>query len=208
LGRLPYAVSRPSDTQTVRSVTPAAHSVADIYAGWTPKHTFAATATSTRTTLKGRDSGPEPQKEEIMTKKQERENDREDSARDLRKLLKPGATVYHVMRSVSRSGMRREIVSYAIVDDRMQYLSGYMARVLDMRRGKRDGLIVNGCGMDMGFHLVNNLSYALYKDGHGCTGDYCPSNEHSNGDRSRAKHSKRHPHWHHTSGFALRSEWL
>lgn len=30
-------------------------------------------------------------------------------------------------------------------------------------RGKKgQGLVVNGCGMDMGFHLVNNLSMHLF----------------------------------------------
>jgi hypothetical protein len=35
--------------------------------------------------------------------------------------------------------------------------------VIGARQAKRgDGLIIGGCGMDMGFHLVNSLSEALY----------------------------------------------
>jgi hypothetical protein len=30
--------------------------------------------------------------------------------------------------------------------------------------GKQDGIIRNGCGMDMGADLVMNLSYALFGD--------------------------------------------
>lgn len=132
----------------------------------------------------------------------------------LRKLLKPGATVYNVLCSVSRSGMTREIKSYAIVDGRMQYLSGYMSGAMDERRGKREGLVVGGCGMDMGWHLVMNLAYDLYPEGFGCTGNSangrnrCPSNDHSNGDADRTRHTKSRPHWHKSGGYALRAEWL
>jgi hypothetical protein len=30
--------------------------------------------------------------------------------------------------------------------------------------GKNEGVIVNGCGMDMGGHLVSSLSRALFDD--------------------------------------------
>lgn len=107
----------------------------------------------------------------------------------LLKFLKPGDTVYTTLNHVSRSGMQREIGLYCIVqsDDGpyMQYLSGYAGMLLGLRRGKRDGLVVNGCGMDMGFHVVYELSGALFRSAEGweCTGAKCPSNDHSNGLR-------------------------
>jgi len=82
------------------------------------------------------------------------------------KWLKPGDTVYSVLRHVSQSGMQRRIDFYAIGEDRRPlYLTGYMEAIgLGKRHAKKDGLIVNGCGMDMGCHLVMNLSRALFKD--------------------------------------------
>lgn len=40
-----------------------------------------------------------------------------------------------------------------------------VSTVLGWARGKRDGIRVSGCGMDMGFHLVYNLSLVLYGSG-------------------------------------------
>ena len=46
---------------------------------------------------------------------------------------------------------------------------------------KAEAIRVGGCGMDMGFHVVYNLSRALYRDGRFvCMGEDCPSNDHSN----------------------------
>ena len=148
----------------------------------------------------------------------------------LRDMLPPGSTVYCVLCSVSRSGMTREIKLYTFKDGDRQYLSGYVARVLDYaKRGKQDGNVVGGCGMDMGRHLVSNLSYALYPKGFGCIGKgdsgrpgtRCPSNDHANGDRDYKRHGapsaamKNHPreslhvnHWHSSGSYALRCEWL
>lgn len=68
---------------------------------------------------------------------------------------------------------------------------------------KGDALVVNGCGMDMGFHVVYELGYTLYgRDGFICIGERCPSNDHSNGDRDYT------PHAHTDGGYALRYEWL
>jgi len=88
----------------------------------------------------------------------------------LRKWLKPGSTVYCVMRHVSQSGMQRRIDLYTILYAKMngkrrpymQYLSGYAADLLGTRRSDKGGIVVNGCGMDMGFHLVYELSMALF----------------------------------------------
>ena len=51
------------------------------------------------------------------------------------------------------------------------------------RRGGReqDALVVGGCGMDMGFHLVYELSHRLFHEGYPCLGQgKCPSNYHVN----------------------------
>lgn len=81
----------------------------------------------------------------------------------MKKYIQPGSTVYTVLRHVSASGMQRRIDLYTICDNRMIYLSGYAEGAgLAKRHKTKEGLIVNGCGMDMGYHLVYNLSYILF----------------------------------------------
>jgi hypothetical protein len=80
----------------------------------------------------------------------------------LLKILKPGQTVYTVLRHVSSSGMTRRIDLYVIQGKQPRFISGYVARALEYRQHKSGGLIVGGCGMDMGFHLVHSLGYALW----------------------------------------------
>lgn len=84
----------------------------------------------------------------------------------LRKYLPQGATVHCVLRGVSRSGMQRRIDFFAIdandkASPRLQYLTGWMNVIFGSPRTD-SGMKVNGCGMDMGFHVVEQLSHALY----------------------------------------------
>jgi len=101
--------------------------------------------------------------EKPMTKKAQREADKAEAIERLRKLCPPGTTVYNVLRHVSGSGMTRHIASFVKTDYGMQYLSGYMASAgLGNRNKAGNALVVGGCGMDMGFHIVCNLGYMLY----------------------------------------------
>lgn len=149
-------------------------------------------------------------------------------------LLKPGDTVYTIRRSVSRSGMRTDLstivwTSTGPVDvtTSVAYLCGWPVA--------GSILAVTGCGMDMGFYVVENLSYYLWPIGFGCLGGddswstrNCPSNDHFNGDRLYLRHSvtdvegnpeDREPtleesaegcvrHWHKSGSYALRHAWL
>ena len=83
----------------------------------------------------------------------------------LREILKPGDTVFTVLRHVSASGMSRRIDLYCIKDNRPQFLTGYAAKAIGWRWGDKAGLVVGGCGMDMGFHAVYTLSRTLFPDG-------------------------------------------
>lgn len=111
-----------------------------------------------------------------------RKNDpeRADAIRQLKKILRPGDTVYGIVRSVSRSGMSRRIDFYAFrprqkyrdgtykIDRRDAepvYLSGYMGHALGLSRGNGDGLMIGGCGMDMVFSTVYNLGRTLWPKG-------------------------------------------
>jgi hypothetical protein len=58
--------------------------------------------------------------------------------------------------------MSRNIDFYAIKGNRPVWLSGQMSPLLGLKRAKSQGLIVQGCGMDMGFHVVSNLAYRLF----------------------------------------------
>jgi len=89
----------------------------------------------------------------------------------LLKILKPGDTVYTVIRSVSRSGMSRRLDLYTIQDNRPRFLTTFTADLLGLSYGteswiKGAGLRVSGCGMDMGFAVVYNLSTVLFGDGY------------------------------------------
>lgn len=138
----------------------------------------------------------------MSTKKQRAEQ--AEWTETLQGMIKPGDTVYTVLRHVSRSGMSRRIDLYIIGDDkRPHFITGMAAAAMGMRWDRdKGGIIAGGCGMDMGFHLVYNLSQVLFREGFVCTGERCPSNDHSNGDRDRTPHSHTDP------GYALRHEWM
>jgi hypothetical protein len=90
-----------------------------------------------------------------------------ESADMLRKFAPEGSTIYCVLRSVSKSGMSRRIDFYVIARAQerewMQCLSGWISHLgLGAWNPDKSGLMIRGCGMDMGFHVVYELSYALY----------------------------------------------
>ena len=125
-----------------------------------------------------------------MKRQSAKEIERETARKELLKILKPGDTVYCVLRHVSRSGMQREI---SLFTEGMRNIDWYAARVLEMRRGKRDGLVVGGCGMDMGFATVYELSYALFPMGFKVEG------RGRNNDTSG---------WDKDGGYALKHRWI
>lgn len=84
----------------------------------------------------------------------------------LKHYLKEGSTIYTLLRSVSSSGMTRHISLLVANGDEITDITYYAAGVLGESLYERNGsrsIRVNGCGMDMGFHLVYNLSSVLFK---------------------------------------------
>lgn len=147
-----------------------------------------------------------------MSQSANQKQQQQEAIAQLREIIKPGDTLYTILRHVSRSGMQREI---SVVTSEHRNIDYLVARALGDRIGKHDGVIVGGCGMDMGFHLVYNLSYALFPHGFGCIGEGCPSNDHSNGDRDYTPHyggghswRPAPAHWHRDGGYAVRQQWL
>ena len=133
-----------------------------------------------------------------------------ESLKTLRDLLKPGGTVYTILRRRSASGTSRQI-SLVIIDPRdgeLLDISWDVSRAVDYGRNPDNhALRVSGCGMDMGFSVVYNLGRALWPDGFPCsgksTGDRrCRSNAHSNGE-PYIKGPK-----HGDAGYALNQKWL
>lgn len=170
----------------------------------------------------------------MSTTKQSRKAKRmeaDEAREELRKIIKPGDTVYCILRHVSRSGMQRVIDLHVMTTDAdgrpwLRPIGPYAARAMGDRYDyKRNGIIASGCGMDMGFHLVYSLGYRLWPAGFGCIGEGCRSNDHSNGDRDYRPHMDDTPqcseevgtdiprlrsyrHWHRDGGYALRHEWI
>lgn len=126
--------------------------------------------------------------------------EKQEAFQNLKDWLKPGDTVYTILRHVSASGMTRHIGLVINRDGAMIHPNYAVSKVLGYRINKRgDGLVISGCGMDMGFHIVHNLGYALFPNGFDCVGKGCPSNDHTNQVEST----------HHASGgYALHQVWL
>lgn len=89
----------------------------------------------------------------------------------LRALLKPGTKVWTILRHVSSSGMSRCIDLVTLVHDRRfkeirpYYITNLVGDLLEHKQHDRGGLIVHGCGQDMGFMLVYDVGRALWPEG-------------------------------------------
>jgi hypothetical protein len=80
--------------------------------------------------------------------------------------LKEGDRVYTMVKHVSSSGMSRDISVLVAKGDRIEDITYYAAHALGWRLVERNGrraIRVQGCGMDMGFHLVYTLSSVLFR---------------------------------------------
>lgn len=123
-----------------------------------------------------------------MNKAQRKKEEQKQAIAELRKILKPGDTIYTVLNHVSRSGMMRSISPFfmSVKVQEVAYwknknerktvrrrigvpvwLGGYGATALDWGRDhKKGGIKVSGCGMDAGWHLVEALSFAVFGNGY------------------------------------------
>lgn len=70
--------------------------------------------------------------------------------------------VYYVLRSCSASGMKRVFDFYLIKNNDIQCITYNVNQsVPAFKLAKDRGLIVQGCGMDMAYHVVDSLWHAL-----------------------------------------------
>lgn len=140
-----------------------------------------------------------------LTKKQEAEKERAEAIARLHEELKPGDTINCILRRRSASGMSRHISFVIAVEGGVRDITWLVARALKERINRdTGGIVVSGCGMDMGFHVVYNLGYVMFPKGVPCAGKgVCLSNDHNNGDRDCTKGKT-----HGDGGYAFRSNWL
>jgi hypothetical protein len=80
-------------------------------------------------------------------------------------LLKPGSEVLCSIRNVSRSGMSRRIDFYTVSGGDLVMLTHKIADATDNRVSDKGGLIIGGCGMDMGFAVVYHLGAVMWPNG-------------------------------------------
>lgn len=98
-------------------------------------------------------------------------HERDEALQRLKQWLPKGKTVYCIVRQTSRSGMSRNIQLVYFntskdgeAEDRHPtYTAAKVLNVACHQNNGHDTIRVNGCGMDMCEHLVNDLlSYAMY----------------------------------------------
>lgn len=71
-------------------------------------------------------------------------------------------TVYTSVTSVARSGMSRRIRVYVVDNGEIRSITHLVAAFLGYSSDPDRGMLVRGCGMDMGFHVVYSLSRAFH----------------------------------------------
>lgn len=116
---------------------------------------------------------------------------KDEAVATLHKLLKPGSTVYTILRHVSSSGMSRAIDFMVMHKNEPVNISHLVTAVSSYNSDPRhEGVKVSGAGMDMGFHVVYSLGRIMWPDGtpkpHGTR----------NGEPDR------------DGGYALKQRWL
>lgn len=153
----------------------------------------------------------------MATRKKAAPTEQSESIAELRKILKPGTTIYCVLRHEGAAGMNRSIslvmpvkryttvypkdadgnTDYKATPKQVQdgmYIRDLtyaaaraMGRKLDKKHG---GIRINGCGMDMGFALVYDLGMTLWPNG------------------TPKPHGTRNGEPDRDGGYALKSTWL
>jgi len=74
------------------------------------------------------------------------------------------AEIYYQVNNVSSNGMSRDISFFLSVNSQVVKLDFLMSKILDMKLSTnwRGGIKVRGCGMDMGFKIINDLQNTIF----------------------------------------------
>ena len=100
---------------------------------------------------------------QTLTKKQAREQEQESARERLREMMEGDdrPVIGTILRHCSASGMSRDISLY-YKDTNITYLAGVAMGDNVRSSNGFNAIRVQGCGMDMGFHLVYGLSITLF----------------------------------------------
>jgi len=104
----------------------------------------------------------------VMSKANQKRLDQEYAKeRLLEHYLEQGSTVYSLLRKVSSKGMTRHYSLFTVSKEgKIQDITYYSSQALGWSMVDSDGrraIKVQGCGMDMSFHLISTLSAVLFK---------------------------------------------
>lgn len=105
-----------------------------------------------------------------LSKKAVKEQEKQEAIATLLKLVKPNDVIYTDIKSVSSSGMSRQIACYIAYTNeqgqaRIKEITWLVSKACDLKIGSKGGLLVGGCGMDMAFSVVYNLGRTLWPNG-------------------------------------------
>jgi hypothetical protein len=136
--------------------------------------------------------------------KTQAKTDAQEARAELLKILRPGDTVYTILRHISKSGMTRHIDVYTIQGNKPLYLTAYVSKACGIRRlgpgAPMWSLVVGGCGMDMGFHVVYCLGAALWPNG--------AASAIHRADKSYTRNRNGNTGPETDGGYMLRQEWV
>jgi hypothetical protein len=93
-------------------------------------------------------------------------NLRKESIETLNRLLDGNKNIYTEVVKVSPSGMSRHIKVFIAKDNRIINITYYVANIIGYKINRNTGgMLVGGCGMDMGFHVVYSLGREMHPNG-------------------------------------------
>lgn len=141
--------------------------------------------------------------------------DKSEAIEMLRGWLRPGDEVFCILRKVSRSGMTRSIDLYVYRGNGRSgepiYLSGLAAEACGLPVDRTNGGVkIGGCGMDMGFALVYQLSHTIFADRKRYRGKRPLTREAMSGRRGtpyRWNHETQRYEWPQDRGYWLSHRW-
>ena len=103
-----------------------------------------------------------------LTKKQIEALELKEDSKEVKKLLRKGRyKVYGIVTHVASSGMSRHIDFYVALEaGEIRCINHYIKKLAGYGYARNShSILVSGCGMDMVFAVVDDLSRVLYKKG-------------------------------------------
>lgn len=105
-----------------------------------------------------------------LSKKALKGQEKQEAIATLLTLVKPNDTIYTDIKSVSSSGMSRQITCYItylndVGQPRIKEITWLVSKACDLKVGSKGSLLVGGCGMDMASSVVYNLGRTLWPTG-------------------------------------------